>query len=181
MTSFRSVTALGDCVYEEHGRIDIWVNNAGAGLNLSVDRTALLHEDLRGMNSTHLRQITEVNYYGLVYGTIVAAACMKRQKQGDIVQILSTSAFTPRVNESLYCAAKAAAAMFSEVAQKELQEDGIRIFPIYPGGMDTGFFETARLQKPNNAMNPADVADVILNAVSQPRNVVVVPRIYRNE
>ncbi|MDP3733857.1 MAG: SDR family oxidoreductase [Nanoarchaeota archaeon] len=157
-------------IVREKRRIDIWVNNAGGEESLSLEN----------ITSEILEEITAVNYFGLVYGTQEAAKYMKHQKQGDIVQILSTSAFTPRANESIYCAAKAAASIFSESVQQELKQYGIRVFPIYPGGMNTEFAQKAGLQSPQNAMEPKDVADIILHALSQPRNITVVPRILRN-
>src|SRR3989344_8341244 len=109
-----------------YGRIDVWVNNAGSEKPASVLE----------LTPELLREINDVNYHGLVYGTQEAAKQMVKQKNGDIVQILSTSAFTPRMKESAYCGAKGAAAQFSDSAELELRQDGIRIIPIYPVGME---------------------------------------------
>ncbi len=157
-------------IVDAHGRIDVWVNNAGG------ERKASLSE----LSPELLIDITAVNYFGLVYGTQAAAKQMSKQKEGDIVQIISTSAFTSRANESAYCAAKAAASLFSESAQLELRDEGIRVFPIYPGGMNTEFFKKAGASLPPDSMEPKDIADIVLNALSQPRNIIVVPRIFRN-
>ena len=93
---------------------------------------------------------------------------------------MSTSAFTPRANESAYCAAKAAAEMYSKCAQKELQQYGIRIISVKPGGMETNFAHNAGLQMPPNAMKPTDIADAILHAIAQPRNIVTDLTLFRN-
>ncbi len=153
-----------------HGGIDIWVNNAGGEEKASLEE----------LTPELLNKITAVNYYGLVYGTQEAAKHMRAQKEGDIVQIISTSAFTSRANESAYCAAKAAASLFSESVQHELRDYGIRVFPIYPGGMNTEFFKKAGATIPPDSMETKDIADIILNALSQPRNIIVIPRIFRN-
>lgn len=169
VTAPYQVSSSADYIVEKEGRIDIWVNNAGVGINVPFsDQTP-----------EQIRHITEVNYFGLVYGTLAAAQHMKKQGQGDIVQILSTSAFTPRANEAAYCAAKAAAEMYTQCAQKELQSHGIRVIPVRPGGMSTNFAQTARLQAPPNAMKPHDIADLIINAVAQPRNILVDLTLYR--
>ena len=101
VTDQSQVTAAADRIIRERGKIDIWVNNAGGESKSS----------LFDLTPESLYDITAVNYFGLTYGTQAAAEHMKVQGQGDIVQILSTSAFTPRENESAYCAAKAAAEM----------------------------------------------------------------------
>src|SRR3989344_2449904 len=153
-----------------YGRIDVWVNNAGSEKPASVLE----------LTPELLKEITDVNYHGLVYGTQEAAKQMVKQKEGDIVQILSTSAFTPRVNESAYCGAKAAAEMYSKCAQKELQQYGVRIIPVKPGGMATNFAQNAGLQMPPQAMRPQDIADLILHAVAQPRNILADLTLFRN-
>lgn len=150
-----------------NGKIDIWVNNAGRGLNTP------LYE----LTPEQLLDITAVNYFGLVYGTKEAARYMING--GDIVQILSTSAFKPRSKEQAYCGAKAAAEMFSRSAQEELSKKNIRVIPVFPGGMDTDFADTAGLIKPQGSMNPRDIADAILNAVSRPRNIATELRLFR--
>jgi len=152
------------------GRIDVWVNNAGGETPASV----------LDLTPKQLQEITAVNYFGLVYGTQEAAKQMKTQGQGDIVQILSTSAFTPRENEAAYCGAKAAAEMYSKCAQKELQQYGVRIIPVKPGGMATNFAQNAGLQMPPQAMRPQDIADLILHAVAQPRNILADLTLFRN-
>ncbi|MBI4919234.1 SDR family NAD(P)-dependent oxidoreductase [archaeon] len=170
VTDPQQVKRAAEAMVSQHKRIDIWVNNAGGEKKSSLEDLTpeLLHE------------INAVNYYGLVYGTQAAYMQMKKQKEGDIVQILSTSSFTSRINESAYCAAKAAASLFSESVQHEVRDCGILVFPIYPGGMNTEFFKKAGATLPPDSMEPKDIADIVLNAVSQPRNIIVVPRIFRN-
>lgn len=154
---------------KEYGRIDVWVNNAGGEkpasiLDLTPEQVYYNHE---------------LNYYGVVWGTQEAARQMVKQKEGDIVQILSTSAFTPRTNESTYCAAKAAAEMYSKCARLELQGYGIRFTHVLPGGIKSKFAESAGLQIPVNAMDPEEVADSILNALAKPRNIETEIRLCR--
>lgn len=155
---------------KDYKKIDIWINNAGSETPASV----------LDLTKEQLHEITAVNYFGLVYGTRAAAQHMINQGYGDIVQILSTSAFTPRAHEAAYCAAKAAAEMYSKCAQKELQQHGIRVIPVKPGGMDTNFAKNAGLQAPKNAMDPEDIAELIVHAVSLPRNFAPDLTLYRN-
>lgn len=171
VTNPDEVESFAKYAVTKQGNIDIWINNAGADKKVSIF----------DFEPSSLQDITAVNYFGLVYGTVTAARYMKEQKYGDIVQILSTSVFTPRENESAYCSAKAAADMYSRCAEFELKRYGIRMIRIEPGGMDTAFFDKAGLKLPQNAMNPSDIADMVINAVSQPRNITAELRIFRNE
>jgi|SRR3989344_2985811 len=157
-------------IVEMQGRIDVWVNNAGSEQK----------RDILSLDADALYDITAVNYFGLVFGTQEAAKQMKLTQTGDIVQILSTSAFTPRQNESAYCAAKAAAYLFSQSAQQEFKPHGIRVINVLPGGMNTEFFKKAGLTLPPQAMETADVATLIADALETPRNINPELRIYRN-
>lgn len=169
VTKREQVVETAQRMVRDYGKIDIWINNAGSEKPASV----------LDLSPELLHEITAVNYFGLVYGTQEAARQMVKQGYGDIVQILSTSAFTPRANEVAYCGAKAAAEMYTQCAQKELQQYGIRVIPVRPGGMSTNFAQTAGLQAPPNAMKPHDIADLIINAVAQPRNILVDLTLYR--
>ena len=169
VTDYAQVNAAADYMVAKEGRIDIWVNNAGGETPASI----------LDITPQQLKDITAVNYFGLVYGTQAAAKQMIKQKEGDIVQILSTSAFTPRANELGYCSAKAAAAMATECSQLELKQYGIRVIPISPGGMATNFAQNAGLQMPSKAMKPEDIAEIVLHAIALLRNIKAELRLYR--
>lgn len=163
---------LANKITTTDGKLDIWVNNAGVDQKVSLDN----------LTPALLEKITNTNYYGLVWGTQAAARTMRRLgTQGDIVQILSTSAFTLRADEQAYCASKAAGLSFSESVDLELKQSGIRVIPICPGGMATDFGRKSGLISPKDALNPTDVADFILHTLSLPRNMMVGSRIYRRE
>lgn len=169
VTDPNEVEEIAKQIVRRENKLDIWVNNAGS------DKKASIYE----LTPELVHEITEVNYYGLVYGTIEAAKQM-RKHGGDIVQILSTSAFTPRPNEPVYAAAKSAAEKFSDSVRDDLKKNGIRVIKIYPGGMATEFFKKANLELPQNSIDPSDIADTVLHILSQPQNVNVEARIYRN-
>ena len=123
---------LANRVVQTNTKLDIWVNNAGVDQNIPLDE----------LTPAILEKITNTNYCGLIWGTQAAARVMKRTgTTGDIVQILSTSAFTPRANESPYCGSKAGAEMFSKSVDLELKPYGIRVIPVDPGGMATEFYK----------------------------------------
>ncbi|MBI4451358.1 SDR family NAD(P)-dependent oxidoreductase [Candidatus Woesearchaeota archaeon] len=167
--SYKAVSAAAQRMVDERKRIDIWVNNAGS-------------ETLAGileLTPELVREITEVNYYGVVWGMMAAAKQMTAQGSGDIVNVLSTSAFTPRQREDAYCGAKNAAEMFGKCAGLELRPK-IRVIPVYPGGMGTEFASVAGAIVPKDAMDSADVARHIVEALASPRNVCADIRLYRN-
>lgn len=169
VTDWQDIWTAANRVTEEQGRIDIWVNNAGWNYAAGIFE---LTPDL-------VRHITEVNSYGLIFGTMISAKHMKEQKSGDIVQILSTSAFFPRSKEPVYAGAKADGEHFSASIRDELKQYGIRMIRVFPGGLDTDFRPKANLEQLPNLINPNEAAQLILTAVAQPRNIILDLTIYR--
>jgi len=170
VTQPEQVIDAAERMVRDYGRIDIWVNNAGGETPASI----------LDITPQQLQEITALNHFGLVYGTQTAAKQMVKQGCGDIVQILSTSAFTPRAKELGYCSAKVAASMATDCSQLELKQYGIRVIPVSPGGIATNFAQNAGLQTPPNAMNPEDIAELVLHLVALPRNIVADLTLYRN-
>ena len=94
--------------------------------------------------------------------------------------MLSTSSRIPRADEVAYCSAKGGAEKCSLSTQLETEQLGIRVSTIYPGAMQTEFQMLAGLTPPKNPLPVADVADVILYAVSRPRYMRLNIDILRN-
>lgn len=80
-------------VAAEHGRLAVWVNNAGV---LSVG-------DSWEMDDATVRRMVEVNLLGVIWGCHAATAAMER---GTIVNIASLSSLTPAPGLAVYAATK---------------------------------------------------------------------------
>ncbi len=106
---------------------------------------------------------------GLILNTTYALPLMK-VKGGKIVNILSSAALKGNVNESLYCAAKWGGRGFTESLKTTYKGTNIKVIGVYPGGMDTAFWNNNRDYVPEEKsvkwMNPADVAKVIYDNIT---------------
>ncbi|MFA5936394.1 MAG: SDR family oxidoreductase [Candidatus Paceibacterota bacterium] len=143
-------------VKEKFGKLDIWINNAGIWLpHLPIEET-----DWR-----RAYDLVEVNLFGTVYGSKVALSQMRKQGFGIIVNILSTSALYGKVNETAYCSSKFAANGFTKSLMKEVDGKNIRVFPVYPGGMQTNLFDEKRPEDYNEYMDPKSVASKIIENI----------------
>jgi short-subunit dehydrogenase len=109
------------------------------------------------------------NLVGLILFSNAAFAAMK-SAGGTIVNIMSTSAHTPRVEETLYCAAKFGARGYTESLRLEAKQTPVDIVAVYPGGMASNFWRDAVGTSRDGAgfMDPADVAKTILAALAAP-------------
>lgn len=94
----------------------------------------------------------------------------KENKDVKIVNIMSSAALKGNKNESVYCAAKWGERGFTESLKAEYKGTSVKVIGVYPGGMNTEFWNNSRdyinEDKSNTFMNPSDVAKVILDNIS---------------
>jgi NADP-dependent 3-hydroxy acid dehydrogenase YdfG len=156
-TATRTVKAA----VETFGRLDILINNAGAGnyKNL-VDTSAEEYDSLMDTNvrSTFLftRHVVPV---------------MLEQKSGTILMISSMAGVYGFGGEAVYCMTKFAQVGFAQALDRELRESGIKVGAVCPGGVKTEFaIGKGRTQAgvaESEMLDPEDVAGVVLLACTQ--------------
>lgn len=143
------------------GRLDILINNAGAGnyKNL-VDTSAQEYDDLM-----------DTNVRSTFLFTRHAVPVMLEQKSGTVLMISSMAGVYGFAGEAVYCATKFAQVGFAQALDRELREKGIKVGVICPGGVKTefalGLGRTEESVASSNMLEPQDVADVVLLACSQ--------------
>jgi NAD(P)-dependent dehydrogenase (short-subunit alcohol dehydrogenase family) len=146
------------------GRLDILVNNAGTDVTLPIDE--LSEEDWLRVIGTNLN--------GPFLLARQAAAHMRRQGSGDIVNITSTAAKRAWPNASAYHASKWGLLGLSHALHAELRPYGIRVTAVVAGGMRTPFLlDRFPELDPGTLQDPADVAQAILGILLLPRSTVV--------
>ena len=95
---------------------------------------------------------------------------VKEEKDLKIVNIMSTAALKGNKNETVYCATKWGEKGFTERLKMEYKGTSVKVIGVYPGGMNTNFWNDNRdyvsIEKANTFMNPVDVAKVILDNIS---------------
>ena len=159
------VQRLGEEARRAFGRIDTWVNNAGA----SVYGWAL------EVPVEDMRRVFETNFWGVVYGSRVACAHM-RQGGGALINIGSETSDRGIPLQAIYSASKYAVKGWTEALRTELmhQRVPISVTLIKPGPIDTPFTEHARNyleDQPKHAppvYAPESVARAILYAATTP-------------
>lgn len=124
----------------ELGPIDVWVNNAFAGLFS------------RFMDATpeEFRRVTEVTYFGQVHGTRAALKRMLPRDRGSIVLVGSALAYRGIPLQAAYCAAKHALQGFQDSVRAELIHDGSRVnlVMVQLPGVNTPQFDWVRAHVP---------------------------------
>ena len=75
------IERLADTASRQYGRIDTWINNAGLGLWGKIEDG----------NLDDYRKLFDINFWGLVQGSLEAARRMKKQPKGAYAAIIVTS------------------------------------------------------------------------------------------
>ncbi len=134
VTAEADVDALVARAVEEFGSLDVMVNNAG----ITRDAT------LRKMTLDQFRAVLDVHLVGAWLGTRAAAAVMREQGRGAIVNISSISGKVGMIGQTNYSAAKAGIVGLTKAAAKELAHRGVRVNAIQPGLIRTAMTDVLR-------------------------------------
>jgi 3-hydroxybutyrate dehydrogenase len=163
------VKKLAKKVINKLGKIDIWINNAGIWL----PRVPIEEVDWK-----RAHDLIEVNFFGTVYGSKTALIQMKKQNFGAIVNILSTTILDLRPNSSAYRASKYAVLGFTKTLKIESENTNVKVFSVYPGGMQTNFFDEKKPDNFNEYMDPSFVANKILENLKKesPEEELIIKR-----
>jgi len=146
------------------GRLDIVVNNAGIGIFQPLEQTTI----------EAWNQIQDVNARGTFLLCREAVAHLRRQQLSFIINIASVVAVKGYSNQAAYAASKHAMLGMSKSLAKEVQDDGIRVHVINPGGVATDMVRQARPDlNPDELIQPQDIADIVLFLVSRQGNAVI--------
>jgi short-subunit dehydrogenase len=146
-------------VEEELGPIDIWINNAMVSVFSPV----------KEMTAEEYKQVTEVTYLGVVYGTLAALKRMLPRDCGTIIQVGSALAYRGIPLQSAYCAAKHAIQGFHDSLLVELMHDKskVKVTMVQLSAHNTPQFDWVKSRLPNKAqpVPPIYQPEVAANAV----------------
>ncbi|MEV6561916.1 SDR family NAD(P)-dependent oxidoreductase [Nocardia sp. NPDC051756] len=123
VTDSDSVDHAVKTILDEHGHVDMLVNNAGRSIRRAIHRsTDRLHDFERTM---------AVNYFGALRMTLALLPQMRERKFGHIVNISSAGVQVATPRFAAYLASKAALDKFAEVASVETMADGVTFTTIH--------------------------------------------------
>lgn len=157
------------------GRLDVMVNNAGMAPRVRNDILSTTIESFEEVISVNL----EGTYFMCQH---TANLMLDMQKRGledyspRIINIASLSSYTSSVNRGEYCISKAGISMTTQLFADRLAADGIPVFEVRPGVIETDMTSGVKekyLQMIANGLTPIprigqpeDVAACVMAAVS---------------
>jgi len=120
---------------QDFGRIDLLVNNAGVGPKVRMDILETTEESMDFVLGINLR--------GTFFLSQAIANIMIGEKRKNpemdpmIINISSMSAYTTSLNRGEYCISKAGVSMITQLFADRLAPEGIRVYEIRPGIIET--------------------------------------------
>jgi short-subunit dehydrogenase len=125
--SDESVKACLETVINKAGRLDVLINNAGYVVSGAIEETTL----------EQAKDIFETNFFGVMRMCQTALPFMRRQRQGQIINVSSLAGLNPVPFWSLYNASKFALEGFTESLRHELKPLNISVSLVEPGFVKT--------------------------------------------
>jgi len=157
--------AFQDIVTHFNQEVDWLVNNAGYG-KMNV---------LEKVSSKEWKDMFDVNVHGVMYCSRSVIASMKQRKTGHIINISSIAGLQGVASMGAYCATKHAVKGFSHALFNEVRDFGVRVSCVYPGSIQTNFFDDIPAFEVHDQMMQAqDVSATILHMLESKNNYHVV-------
>jgi len=125
------VIEVVDKIFEDFGRIDVLVNNAG----ITIDKLLIR------MNKKDWDRVLEVNLTGTFLMTRAVAKHMIKQRSGRIINMASIIGLIGNFGQANYAASKAGIIAFTKSCAKELARRNIMVNAIAPGFIKTRMTE----------------------------------------
>ncbi len=160
-----------DKVWENFGRVDVLVNNAGIAIG------GLCHE----LELSKLKTVVDVNLLGVIYGMHHMIPRFLKQESGHVVNVGSFAAFSPMSGLGIYSATKHAVRAFSHSSDIELADTPVGVTLVCPNAVETPMLEDlgrddkAVVVFTQKAMPVRKMAEAIVRAAEKKPNEILLP------
>ncbi|OBK64588.1 SDR family oxidoreductase [Mycobacterium sp. 1165178.9] len=159
VTDPHSFSDFLDEVERQLGPIDVLINNAGI---MPVGR--IVDEP-----DAVTRRILDINVYGVILGSKLAAQRMVPRGKGHVINVASLAGELYIVGLATYCASKHAVVAFTDSARLEYRSAGVRFSAVLPTFVNTELVAGTPGMKGFRNAEPAEIADAIVNLVAHPK------------
>jgi len=135
VSDFAAVQRFADEAVQQHGGVQLLVNNAGVALGGTFAEISL--EDFAWLMG--------INFWGVVHGCKAFLPILRRQPAAHIVNLSSVFGLAAPPGQTAYAASKFAVRGFSQALSGELRGTPVRVSTVHPGGIRTNIAVNARV------------------------------------
>ncbi|HEY5851413.1 MAG TPA: SDR family oxidoreductase [Lysobacter sp.] len=144
-------------VIEEHGRVDVLINNAGRSIRRSIE---LSYDRFHDFERT-----MQLNYFGSLRLIMGVMPGMVQRRKGHIINISSIGVLANSPRFSAYVASKAALDAWSRCAQGELSGKGISFTTINMPLVKTPMIAPTKMYDSVPTLTPDEAADLVVKGI----------------
>jgi len=179
-----SITNAVKTIMDLEKRIDVLINNAGAGITGPIEETP----------DAEIKRNFETNFFGPINVIKAVLPLMRKQGKGLIINITSIAGYMGLPYRGIYSASKSALEILTEAFRMEIKPFGIEMANVAPGDFATNiaagryhapikeaspyqrpYTETLRLmdEHVDDGQDPELMARAIFNIINTPK-----PRVH---
>ena len=157
LSDLEDIDRLAQEVLDEHGGVDVLVNNAGRSIRRSVKSSYDRFHDFE--------RTMQLNYFGALKLILAFLPGMRERKKGQIINISSIGVQTNTPRFSAYVASKSALDAFSRCVAPEVIGDGVKFTTIYMPLVRTPMIAPTDIYKAFPTLTPDEAAQMICDAM----------------
>ena len=154
----------------DFGNVSVVINNAGIGKFSNIENVTLA--DWNRQMDVNLRASFLVSQAFIPH--------MKQKKKGSLIFINSVAGKKGYAYSAAYVASKFGLRGLAESLREELRENNIKVISIYPGAVDTPFWDDIQSDFPRDEMLKSDaLAESIVHTIQAAGNFTVEEMVVR--
>jgi short-subunit dehydrogenase len=164
LTDMDAIDEMAVEVLDQHGHVDVLINNAGRSIRRSL---ALSYERFHDYERT-----MQLNYFAPVRLILRFVPVMRERGHGQVVNMSSVGVQTRAPRFGAYIASKAALDTLCDALQAEVQNEGIRFTTVYMVLVRTPMIAPTTIYKRFPTLTPEQAAEVVAESITfRPRRV----------
>ena len=157
LSDLNDIDRLAKEVLEQHGGVDVLINNAGRSIRRSVERSYdRFHDYERTM---------QLNYFGALKLILAFLPGMRERKSGHIINVSSIGVQTNTPRFSAYVASKSALDAFARCTAPEVVQDNVKFTTVYMPLVRTPMIAPTDIYKAFPTLTPDEAAQMLCDAM----------------
>ncbi len=157
LSDLDDIDRLAQEVLDEHGGVDVLVNNAGRSIRRSIKASYDRFHDFE--------RTMQLNYFGALKLILAFLPGMRERKSGHIINVSSIGVQTNTPRFSAYVASKSALDAFSRCVAPEVVGDNVRFTTIYMPLVRTPMIAPTDIYKAFPTLTPEEAAQMLCDAM----------------